>query len=167
MQHTKGMPFGHDWDGRLDEWLAIVGEHDPYEAEDCDAAPTWSFPTDALVKEYLVNVESRPEGQVLHLLRCFLFEYATFGGDRMHLQILRQTGGSDAMAQFMPTEHGRRLLQPLGLGSPPQKPATSNRRHRCLCDGIWSEPAGWEVERFVGRFGPYLGTVHEPQEQGR
>jgi restriction system protein len=111
VQHTKVMPFGHDWDGRLDEWLAIVGEHDPYEAEDCDAAPTWSFPTDALVKEYLVNVESRPEGQVLHLLRCFLFEYATFGGDRMHLQILRQTGGSDAMARFMPTEHGRRLLQ--------------------------------------------------------
>ncbi|MGW9403133.1 restriction endonuclease [Arthrobacter sp. NPDC055585] len=118
VQQNSVMPFGHDWDDRLDEWLAIVGQYDPYGAEDCDAAPTCSFPSDALIKEYLVNVESRPEGQVLHLLRCFLFEYVTFGADGMYLDFLRQTGGSDFMDQFRPTEHGRRLRQRPNMAHP-------------------------------------------------
>lgn len=105
------MPFGNDWEGRLEEWLDIVGDHDPYMVDDCDRAPTWSFPTDALLKEYLTDIESRPESQVLQLLRCFLFENVTFGGDFWHMQILHQLGDSDAMKQLKSTEYGKRLLK--------------------------------------------------------
>lgn len=109
--NASGVPLGSAWEGRLDEWLANVGKYDPYGAEDSEEVPTWSFPTDTLVREYVTHIDIRPEEQVLHLLRCFLFENVTFGGDWTQLEILTQLGDKDLLRRFAATEHGKRLLR--------------------------------------------------------
>ncbi|MDQ0276566.1 restriction system protein [Arthrobacter silviterrae] len=117
-QEPEVMPFGHDWDGRLEEWLVLVEKFDPYGTSDCGDAPTWSFPTEALVKEYVASIETRREEQVRQLLRCFLFETVTFGSDRRTQETLKSLGGRSVMEPLMSTEYAKRLLRRPNMAHP-------------------------------------------------
>jgi restriction system protein len=110
VQQSELIPLGEDWDGRLEEWLEMLGEHEPYDPEEQQPANSWSFPTDSLLKEYLANIDSRPAVQLLHLLRCFLFENVTFGSDFSQLEVLSHFNDSDALKRFRASEYGQRLL---------------------------------------------------------
>lgn len=58
--------------------------------------PSWSFPTDALIEEYLADIEDRPGEEVLHLLLCFLFEYVSFGSDAQQKEFLELIPNNEA-----------------------------------------------------------------------
>jgi restriction system protein len=71
--------IGADWEGDLEGWLAAIGV--TAERDEDVTVQDWCFPTDALKNEYLATVRSRPEAEVIGLLRLFLFEHASFGAD--------------------------------------------------------------------------------------
>jgi restriction system protein len=105
---TGHVAIGSDWDGRLEEWLSMMAGRDPDQRADT-SFQDWSFPTDKLLKTYVATLDGRPEEQVRHLLRCFLFDQSTFGADRVLTQVIYDKSAID---RLMSTEYGRRLIFP-------------------------------------------------------
>ncbi|MFS2087738.1 restriction endonuclease [Paenarthrobacter nicotinovorans] len=102
--------YGLSWDGRLEEWLNAIEAQDPEEASGSSGVQSWAFPTDELVKQYVATIDSRPEAQVRHLLRCFLFEYVTFTNESLTLEFMKHVADPDKLRSFESTEYGQRLL---------------------------------------------------------
>jgi hypothetical protein len=122
------------WDGRLEEWLVAVlpagaaehygddgleeawevdGPRDDETVQEWtdrrrDGVHSWPFPTDVLRSEYLASVVSRPEADVLALLRLFLFEDSCFGfdSDLLYEALYVQR---DPVQARLPAEYWRRL----------------------------------------------------------
>jgi restriction system protein len=136
---------GDYWSGRLEEWLTAVlprGAAERYAdigADDamCDDGPgedetvlewterrragvqAWCFPTDELREEYLQSIARRSEGDILALLRLFLFEESCFGGDTDCLYWAIHVHKDLSKLEALPTEYRRRLLMwMVGNGKP-------------------------------------------------
>lgn len=75
-ESTDGAAIGRYWDGRLEEWLSAMAGYDPDKRRSNS-----KFLTDELLESYIATQDERPEEQVQHLLRCFLFDRSTFGSD--------------------------------------------------------------------------------------
>ena len=98
------------WDGRLEEWLEVLRIHDP-DGEPPAYTQTWCFPTDELRDEYLATLDSRDEEDVRQLLRWFLFDIATMGGDEDNLQKLLLPMNKNRDRLLRESEYHRRLLR--------------------------------------------------------
>ncbi|MFJ8564475.1 restriction endonuclease [Streptomyces sp. NPDC093514] len=108
--------FGKDWEGDLPGWLAAIGVTG--EREGGAEVQDWCFPTDALKEEYISTVTTRSSGEVVQLLRLFLFEYAEFPSDeRNAAAVARRSAGP--ISEFM-GEYSLRLLRHkyMGRGAP-------------------------------------------------
>jgi restriction system protein len=99
------------WGGKLDQWLAEIAALDPDGKAGSDFQD-WSFPTDALLRQYVAGIAERSEAEFRHLLRCLLFPDSTFGGDEWALDaMLRDRETFDRLSA---TEYGARLLRWVG-----------------------------------------------------
>jgi restriction system protein len=136
---------GSYWSGRLDEWLAAVlppGAHERYEFlgsddTDLDDGPgedetrlewtrrrragvqEWCFPTGELRIEYLRSVAQRSEGDVLSLLRLFLFEESCFGRDSDYLHQAIDVQADLTVLDCLPMEYRVRLMAWMGGSTRP------------------------------------------------
>jgi restriction system protein len=79
---------------------------------------TWSFPTDALLGEFLRGVQERDLDEIMHLLRWFLFDAGSFGGDRENTQWLVRRMKADGKPPQ--SEYERRLMRGIGRNIPAQ-----------------------------------------------
>lgn len=93
----------------LEEWLKLMelGDEGALEAL---GMPSWSFPSDDLLKLYLASMPSRSDEQISCLLRSFLFDDTSFGRDEFERDWLSQLPESPVRERFMATEYGRRLM---------------------------------------------------------
>jgi restriction system protein len=108
---TDAVGIGRAWDGRLEEWLSAMAGHDP-DKNVRSTFQNWSFPTDELLEAYVATLDERPEEQVRHLLRCFLFDRSTFGSDKQRLDQLIHDEDEHRARELLSTEYGRRLVLP-------------------------------------------------------
>lgn len=97
------------WGNGLEEWLKLMELQDP-DVRKAAVTPNWSFPTNSMLKTYLDGISERPESQVKHLLRCFLFDDSNFGRDDSERLWLITAADPAVRQAFLGTEYGRRLL---------------------------------------------------------
>lgn len=107
----SGARIGVYWDGLLDQWLAEMAAIDP-DGKGSSDFQDWSFPTDALLKQYVAGIAERPEAEFRHLLRCLLFPDSTFGGDEWALHMMLRD--RETFDRLGATEYGARLLKWVG-----------------------------------------------------
>jgi restriction system protein len=107
-EETTGIvQVGPVWEGRLEDWLALMSRHDPQAQAEFQY---WSFPTSGLLEEYVASIESRSEDDVQHLLRCFVFSESTFKGDKTNLDVLVKGGDINLVDKVLATDYGKRLF---------------------------------------------------------
>lgn len=98
--------IGSDWDGNLEGWLAAVGI--TKERDEDLRVQDWSFPTDALKREYISAIATQSEDQVIDLLRLFLFENASFREDERIIEGI--IGEELQISDGVMREYRRRLM---------------------------------------------------------
>src|SRR5215472_5630623 len=97
---------GEQWNGRLEEWLAIVTGLSRRRAR----SEVCSFPTNGLLDEYLNTIATRGEAEISYFLNLFVFDATTFGSDDDRLAYFYRASEAD-QAKMLTRGYYQRLME--------------------------------------------------------